>query len=129
MLPKCDGPNKEGPGYGGLTSPNGSEGGRGIPGGNKAPCAPPRSKSAEEGLLLGRSDAPVGGTRPNTSEEDDLAPAGGVERLDGFMPAVLILVVDVLDVALFVDDLVLDGLDDEEEDELDFSLDSDFCFC
>ena len=94
-VPKCDGPNKDGPGYGGLISPNGSVGGRGIPGGNNVPWAPARSRSAGDGLLFGRSDAPVGGARANTSEEDDLLPAGGVERLDGFAPAVLILVVEV----------------------------------
>ena len=79
--------------------------------------------------MFGRSDAPVGGARPNTSEEDDLVPAGVVERLDGFTPAVLILVVEVLDVELFVDNFVLVDVDDEEDDEFDFSLDSDFCFC
>ena len=128
MLPKCEGPNKDGPGYGGLISPNGSEGGRGMPGGNNVPCTPARSRSAEEGLLFGRSDAPIGGTLPNASEEDDLVPAGGVERLDGF-PVVLIVFVEVLDAVLSMDDFVLDGIDDEDEDEVDFSLDSDFCFC
>ena len=70
-------------------------GGRGIPGGNNAPCAPARSKSAGEGLLLGRSVAPAGGGLPNISEEVGLLPVGGVERLDGVRPAVLTLAVEL----------------------------------
>ena len=91
-LPKCEGPNKDGPGYGGRISPKGS-GGRGNPGENNPPW-PARSKSAAEGLLLEISAAPGGGL-PKTSDEDGFPPPDdGVERLDGFMLAVVVLAVE-----------------------------------
>ena len=89
-LPKCEGPNKDGPGYGGLINPNGSVGGRGTPGANNALWAPVRSRSDDGVLLFERSEAPgTGGARPDISDEAGLLPIGGVERLEGFMPTEL----------------------------------------
>ena len=75
---------------------------------------------------MGRSVAPVGGL-PKMSDEDDFPPPDdGVERLDGFMPAVVVLVVGV---ELDEDDLEAIDADDPSLDEADLSFDSDFCFC